>query len=86
MMNPDKLDRALGVAVNVAYLLLVLATLYLLFPGLRQWARQLARALVWNYQVGTYLRRKGPVPGYVVDALAGKVADVDEHGAQPSSE
>jgi hypothetical protein len=84
-MNPDKIDRAFAIAANVAYLLVVLAFLVVLFPGLRQWARQLTQALIWNYQLGTYLRRKGPVPGYVVDALAGKVADVDEHGA-PSPE
>lgn len=84
-MNAAKLDHAIGIATNVAYLLVVAATLYLLFPGLRQQLRQVVAALMWNYRLGTYLARQQPVPGYVKDALAGKVADVDEHGA-PSSE
>lgn len=84
-MNAAKIDRAIGIATNVAYLLLVAATLYLVFPGLRSQLRGLVRALVWNYQIGVYLAHQSPVPGYVKDALAGKVADVDEHGA-PSAE
>ncbi len=85
-MNAARVDQAIGIATNVAYLLLVAATLYLLFPGLRTGLRSLARALVWNYQLGTYLARQQPVPRYVKDAFAGKVADVDEHGAPAPEE
>jgi hypothetical protein len=84
-MNAEKLDRSIAIAANLAYLLVVIAVLVLLFPGLRRRARLLVQALIWNYQLGVYLSRQQPVPGYVKDALAGKVADVDEHGA-PSSE
>jgi len=79
-MNAAKLDQTIGIATNVAYLLLVAGTLYLLFPGIRTGLRAMVRALVWNYQLGAYLARQQPVPRYVKDAIAGKVADVDEHG------
>lgn len=74
-MNAAKLDHAIGIATNVAYLLVVASTLYLLFPGLRPSLRRVVAALMWNYRLGTYLARQQPVPGYVRDALAGKTVD-----------
>lgn len=83
-MNAAKVDRAIGIATNVAYLLVVAATLYLLFPGLRQQLRQLVAALMWNYRLGLYLARQQPVPRYVKDALAGRTVEGD--GIQPPAE
>ena len=76
-MSTDKLDRAVSIAANLAYVGLVGATLFLLFPALRPKARQIVAGLVFNYQLGVFLQHQAPVPSWVSAAIHGG-ATVDE--------
>lgn len=62
-------QRALEVATNVAYLLMVAATLYLLFPGLRRGLASFAQAQVWNFQLGVWVEKERKMPGWKREAL-----------------
>lgn len=67
-MKP-KLTVALEVATNTAYLLLVLSTLWILFPGIRSWLRRVAQAQLFTMQYGAYLTRLETMPAWKREAL-----------------
>lgn len=64
-----KAQRALEVATNVAYLLVVASLLYMLFPGLRQATSRLVQSQLWLYQYGAYLERQRKLPAWKREAL-----------------
>lgn len=67
----SKAERAVAIAFNLAYVLVVVAFLWAMFPGLRRRLQAVAKAAIWNYQLGLYLASRQPTPGYVRAILEG---------------
>jgi hypothetical protein len=72
---PSKLAQVVDVAAGAAYVLVVAATLYLLFPGLRLGIRAFVNHAMFNYRYGVFLAQRSQVAGWVRDAMDGKVTD-----------
>jgi hypothetical protein len=71
----SKLVQAVDVAAGLAYVLVVAATLYLLFPGLRTSLRVFVNHVIFNYRYGVFLAQRSEVAAWVKDAMQGKVTD-----------
>jgi hypothetical protein len=67
-MNAAKLDHALSIAANVAYVLVVCSLLVVMFPGLRKPIGRLASRVLYDYRRGVWLAKqpvRAPVPAWV---------------------
>ncbi len=64
----EQLDRAVSIAANMAYLLVVASILALMFPGLRKGLAGVGRRILYDYQLGLWLGHqppRAPVPAWV---------------------
>lgn len=67
-MKAEQLDHALNIAANVAYCLVVLSLVVLMFPGLRRPVGHLASRIFYDYRHGLWIAKqppRQPVPAWV---------------------
>ena len=67
-MKAEQLDHAVSIAANVAYCLVVLSIVALLFPGLRRQLARLASRILYDYRHGLWIAKqppRQPVPAWV---------------------
>jgi hypothetical protein len=68
MSTTEQLDRAVSIAANAAYILVVLSLIVLMFPALRRPAAHLARRILYDYRYGVWVGQqppRAPVPAWV---------------------
>lgn len=74
---PNRLAEAVEIAGGVAYIMVVGATLYLLFPGIRLSVKGAAAHFWWTWKYGKFVAERSPVVEWAKDAVfRGKVVDV----------
>lgn len=68
MSTSESLDRAVSIAANAAYCLVVLSLVVLMFPALRRPIAHLARRILYDYRYGVWVGQqppRAPVPAWV---------------------
>ena len=68
MTGTERLDRAVSIASNLAYLLLVLSVVAVMFPGARRRIQLTAAAAFYSWRYGVWLSMRpapAPVPAWV---------------------
>lgn len=73
MSTSEQLDRAVSIAANAAYILVVCSLIVLMFPALRKPLAGWARRALYDYRYGVWLGQqppRAPVPAWVRAAAA----------------
>lgn len=68
MSTTEQLDRAVSIAANAAYILVVCSLLVLMFPTLRKPIAGFARRVLYDYRYGVWIGQqpaRAPVPAWV---------------------